>query len=185
MPPADDNVEPDEDDTAEYIAPGEQPESLGTFGRAESEEELAELDLPPIPFTIIGYAVEADEDGKHAETAFEFHVRPTQSFGPLFNALQQTDSRGNIPMPAAVRYIGSALIAAERDRWQQTLDDPLYEFRAEALGEMAQALAERYGLRPTQSRRARRATQRRTGRTTGGGRAVTASGSRTSTRQPA
>jgi hypothetical protein len=176
---ADDDTEP------EYIAPAETgSDSLGTFGEA-SDEELEELDAPPIPFTLVGYERKADPKGKHARREFEFHVLPTQSFGPLFNMLQHTDSRGNIPINAAVQFIGDALTGEDRDRWSQTLRDPDIEFRGEALGEMAQALAERYGLRPSAPRRERRATSRRVGKTTGAGRASLASKSKPSTRRTA
>lgn len=141
-----------------------EPLSLGTFGEVD-DDQLAELDDPPIPFTLVGYQVKAEKDGTHPSTPFVFHVKPTQSFGPLFHTLVQADAKGNIPTAAAVQFIGDALIADDRDEFHRTLRDPDFEFFAEALGQMAEALAERYGMRPTQPRAARRSTRPRNGRT--------------------
>jgi hypothetical protein len=154
------------------------PESLGTFGEVETDEELADLDLEPIPFTLVGYEVkrskldtdgfrlddqdaeEFDREG-HAKREYTFHVRPTQSFGPTFNVLQQADAKGVIPMTAAVQFIGDALVADDREEWFKTIRDPEVEFQAALLGTIAEALSERYGLRPSAPRSERRGGPRR------------------------
>ena len=157
-------------------------ESLGTFGEVSDEAELEELDLPPIPFTLVGYTRarldedgEPDPDGQHRRVENEFHVIPTHSFGPTFNALQETDSKGRIPVSAAVKFVADCLVAEDRERFHETLRDPGVNYKAEMLGDIAERLAERYGLRPTQSRSERRSGPRPAGQTSTGGRAETGS----------
>jgi hypothetical protein len=158
-----------------------EPQSLGVFG-ARTDEELEELDAPPIPFEIVGYERKPDEDGVHAEAKFEFHVRPTLAFGPYFAALQQADINGNLPTPLAVKFIGQCVIEEEREDWLKTLDDPELEFHTDMLAPLAQALMARYGQdTPTGPRSVRRATQRKTGRTSTAGRSAKASTSGRST----
>jgi hypothetical protein len=153
-------------------------ESLGTFGEVEDEQELDELGAPPIPFTLVGYETKKGPDGKHKRREFTFSVRPTAGFGPLFNVLHHVDDNGKIPEQVAARFLYAALIADDQPRFTKTLDDPSVEFRAELLGEFAMRLGERYGLRPTQPRSARRSGPRRTGTTSTAGRSRKASTSK-------
>ena len=172
------------------MAYDDEQEPLGTFGDVEDEAELDELDIPPIPFTLVGhtrkrYIVEEDgtetlapapelgerPTGEHLRRTHTFHVIPTHSFGPTFNALQETDSKGRIPVTAAVKFVADCLVADDRERFHDTLRDPEVNFKAEMLGDIAEKLAERYGLRPTQSRSERRSGPRPVGPTSTGGRA--------------
>ena len=131
-------------------------ESLGEFG-AVDDDELATLDRPPIPFTLIGYQIAPEPDGTHPEHRFEFHVRPAMAFGPWFKTILQSDARGQISDVAAIKLIGSAITPEDRDRFMETLDRPDLEFFASAIGEIAKAIVGRYtkGL-PTMPRSARR-----------------------------
>lgn len=137
-------------------------QSLGTFGRA-TPEQLAELDVPPIPFTLLGYQVAADKDGNHPEVEFTFHVKPEMEFGPVFAALSQANIDGSVPIHVGVQFLADAVIAEDNERLMKTLRDPRYKFYAETIGEMVEALSERYGLRPTAPRSVRRAGSRRSG----------------------
>lgn len=161
----DDEYEDDED--------GVEPESLGTFGRVE-RKALAVLDKKPIPFELVGYEYrtsanpeDPDDASYHAEKVFTFHVRPDVEFGPLFGVFLRADSRGRIDEKAAAQFIGDCVVGEEREDFFQTIvRSPDYHFDAQLLVELAEALAERYGMVPTQSRSARRSRPRRHGRTT-------------------
>lgn len=151
-----------------------EPESLGTFGVAKPKD-LEVLDKPPIPFTIVGYEYKTsvnpddpDDEKYHAPREFTFHVRPEIEFGPLFGVFLTADSQGKITEQAAARFLADAVIGDEREEFFQTVvRSPDYHFEASLLVELAEALAERYGLVPTPSRSARRSRPRQHGRTTG------------------
>ena len=164
-------------------------ETLGTFGYVEDDAELealdAELEAEPIPFNIVGYAKRKGPDGTRETREFAFRLMPQIEFGPLFTALQQTDSKGNMTVSAGVQFIGDALIEEDRERWHQTLRDPAWHFRAEMLAGLAESLGERYSLRPSAPRSARRSGPRRSGTTSTAERGGRASTSKPRTRQTA
>ncbi|MDE1904839.1 MAG: hypothetical protein KGH75_00120 [Rhodospirillales bacterium] len=160
-------------------------DSLGRFGVVDDvEEDLAELDAETIPFTLVGYTRkrlnddgEPDENGVRREREFEFSVNPDMEFGPLFNALFQTDAKGEISVQAAVQFIGDALVADDVGRWFATIRDPEIHFEAELIQDLAEQLAVRYGLRPSAPRSERRGGPRRSGTTPTARRSGTANGS--------
>jgi hypothetical protein len=182
-----------------------EPASLGTFGAA-NDEEIAEFEKPPIPFTLVAYeriveylddepvdAELVDEDNdpivseddldrplqlpstdverktgpivRHEPREFTFHVYPEVEFGPLFRSLSHADADGTIPVPIAIQFLANAIVPEDRKEFDRVIVE--YRVKASMIQELAQALAERYGMnRPTPPRSVRRNGQRHHGRTT-------------------
>lgn len=153
--------------------------SLGTFGRSVERSDLAEHVQPPVPFDITGYLrrvvnehtlkdgqLDPDWDMSEAEQIFTFHIRPIMEFGPIFDLLLCTDIDGKVKIESGVKFVANCLVEGEADKFTRTINDPSLIFLAGPLAEVAEAIVEYYGYRPSLSRSERRPGPRRTGRTT-------------------
>lgn len=149
-----------------------------TFGEVEHPEELEVEKVPEIPFTLVGYKVEEDPEGNvHAgeRVEFEFKARGTSPQGSTMRLLANADAQGNADARSLAKWIHQCLVADDRDRWWDTLDDDSVHFESDGLAALSRKLMEHYGERPTRSRSERRAGARRAGQTSRAGRAAKAS----------
>lgn len=124
------------------------------FGRIARPEQL---NLEPLPFTIIGYAV--SDEGRE-EVRYEFAASGHQ---PLVSLVDLVTSNGNA-LAKAIAYLEDALIDDdERARFRDTIAQSDVYIDSGVLDQVAGWLVATYAERPTKPRTGSRSGRQRTG----------------------
>lgn len=112
---------------------------LPAIGRVADTEEI---DLDPIEVPVIGYTLDKTE----VEEVFKF--RPVQPAGATINILLATGAGGAIPIAEVMQFLQDCLLAEERERWSDFLNDPGIMIEQSVLGILYRELMEVYANRP-------------------------------------
>lgn len=113
---------------------------LPAVGRVDN---IDDVDLDPIEVPVVGYTIEKEE----IEEVFRF--RPVQPAGATLDILLYVSVDGSTPVAKVMHFLEECVLAEDRERWRDFLNDPAIMIEQSVLAQLYRALMEVYAARPT------------------------------------
>lgn len=104
-------------------------------------------DLPPLEFEITFDRL--NDDGEWVEETEKFTARPMIPSGVMLDIASAMEKSVGIQTAEVIKMMNTAIIAEDKNRFTELINDPDVAITIETLGEILEWLAEEYAGRPT------------------------------------